>query len=400
MKHLISLNTFFCVLGICFLSLLACRGNVQGPNTGEEMSPTEMPPESGFGVARERFQIRTLVGDLNTPWDIAIDPLGRLWITQRGGAVSVVDTASGISQGVGRVPEVFQRSESGLMGMAFHPDFPTTPQIYFAHSYNGGGGSVKNRLIRMAFDGFQLHSPETLLDNIPGNFNHNGSRLVVGPDRMLYMSTGDAEGPNLAIELDSLAGKILRLDLNGRAAPDNPFATEVYSFGHRNVQGLAFDPVTQDLYATEHGPSANDEINRILPGRNHGWPEVQGFCHDEDNGLAEVQFCLENNVNEPIVIWTPTIAPSGAAFYPSDTIPGWAGSLLFTTLKDQALYRITIGREGERAVGQEVFFQNEFGRLRDVVVGGRGEIYLATSNRDGRGDILGADRIIQITYLP
>jgi glucose/arabinose dehydrogenase len=174
----------------------------------------------------------------------------------------------------------------------------------------------------------------------------------------------------------------------------------VYSFGHRNPQGLAFSTTINALYATEHGPSANDEVNIVLAGRNHGWPEVQGYCSDEDvPGIPEAQFCRENNVNEPIAVWTPTIAPSGAEFYDSDAVPGWAGSLLFTTLKGQALYRLTLGTSGT-ALRQEILFQGEFGRLRDVAVGGRGEVYLATSNRDGRGDILGADRVVQITYIP
>ncbi|MFT5369542.1 MAG: glucose/arabinose dehydrogenase, partial [Candidatus Latescibacterota bacterium] len=389
-------------LVVLLFGLVTCGSKTQDSGLGNvEQGSVIIPVETIPGVTRAKFQTRTLVGDLEIPWDIAIDTLGRLWFTERNGRVSVADTSSGQTQVVGVIPGVLERGESGLMGMAFHPDFPASSWVYFAHSYDGGGGSVKNRLIRMTFDGFQLHTPEILLNNIPGNFNHNGSRLVVGADRLLYMSTGDAEGPSLAIDLASLAGKILRLDLNGRAAPNNPFATEVYSFGHRNPQGLVFSPGTDILYATEHGPSANDEVNRILVGRNHGWPEQQGYCFDEDvPGIPEAQFCRENNVNEPVAIWTPTVAPSGADFYTSAVIPGWAGSLLFSTLKGEALYRMTLGTEGGQAIGQEILFKGEFGRLRDVAVGGHGEIYLATSNRDGRGDILGADRIVQITYIP
>lgn len=384
------------------LLVSACGDNPQSSTPApEEEKPTIVPSETIPGVTRNDFQIRTLVGDLSIPWDLQIASNGQLWVTQRGGTVTVVDTATGLVQNVGTVSGVLERGEGGLMGMALHPDYPANATIYFAHSYDGGGGSVKNRLVRLGFDGFQLHSQETLLDDIPGSFNHNGARLLVGPDRFIYMTTGDAEGPNRAIDLASLAGKILRLTLDGRAAPGNPFATEIFSFGHRNAQGLAFAPATDILYATEHGPSSNDEINRILVGRNHGWPEVHGYCHDEDVfGGAEAQFCRENNVNEPVAIWTPTVAPAGAEFYTSTTIPGWDGSFLFTALKGQALYRITLGSEGGRAVGQEVLFQGEFGRLRDVAVGGRGELYLATSNRDGRGDILGADRVIQVTYRP
>ncbi|MBT4138695.1 MAG: PQQ-dependent sugar dehydrogenase, partial [Candidatus Latescibacteria bacterium] len=349
------------------LCLFACGNNPQSPDPEPDKGPEVVPTETIPGVNRGGFKIRTLVGDLNTPWDLVLASDGKLWITQRNGTVTVVDTSSGLAQEVGTISGVLERGESGLMGMALHPDFPANSSIYFAHSYDGGGGSVKNRLVRAGFDGFQLHSQETLLDDIPGSFNHNGSRLLIGPDRLLYMTTGDAEGPNRAIDLNSLAGKLLRLDLDGRAAPGNPFATEIFSFGHRNPQGLAFAPSTNTLYATEHGPSSNDEINLILVGRNHGWPEVHGYCHDEDVfGGAEAQFCRENDVNEPIAVWTPTIAPAGAEFYTSTSIPGWNGSLLLVTLKDQALYRITLGSEGGRAVGQEVLFQGEFGRVRDV----------------------------------
>jgi glucose/arabinose dehydrogenase len=392
------LNKRRCIVFV-FCCLIGCGIKPQGPENGNGDGGKETSDIQD--VSRKNFQIRTLVGGLDTPWDLAFDPSGRLWITEREGTVTVVDTTTGLAQQVGVISGVLERGESGLMGMAFHPNFPSTPQVYFAHSYNGGGGNVKNRLVRLAFDGFQLHSQETLLKDIPGSFNHNGSRLVIGPDRLLYMSTGDAEGPNRAIDLSSLAGKILRLDLDGKAAPNNPFATEVYSFGHRNPQGLAFEPTTNRLYATEHGPSTNDELNLILGSRNHGWPEVHGFCSDEDVvGLAEAQYCRENNVNEPLFAWTPTIAPSGASFYDSDVIPNWRGSLLFTTLKNQALHRLTLGSDGTKVIGQEVLFREEFGRLRDVVVGGRGEIYLATSNQDGRGNISGADRIILVTYRP
>jgi len=356
---------------------------------------------SGDTITRANFQIRTLVGNLDTPWDINIDPMGNLWVTERGGAVSIVDTSSGQSDRVGEIQGVLERGESGLMGFDFHPDYPQIPEIYFSHSYDGGGGSVKNRVVKTTITNRSIVSQMIILDDIPGSFNHNGSRVVVGPDRLLYISTGDAEGPNRAIELDNLSGKILRLELDGTPALGNPFGDEIYSFGHRNPQGLAFNSSNGFLYATEHGTGANDELNLILAGRNHGWPEVHGFCFDEDvDGLAEMQYCQENNVNEPIAVWTPTIAPSGATFYDADTIPGWSGSLLFTTLKGQALYRVITSDMEATAQVFGPLFEREFGRLRDVVVGGRGELYLATSNRDGRGSISGADRIIQVTYKP
>lgn len=392
-----SINKFILITTI--LLNLGCK-NV--PVTSD--SPSENPNNngvSGVSITRADFEIRTLFGNLDTPWDLNIDPLGNLWVTERGGAVSLIDTSSGQSVKIGEINGVLQRGESGLMGFDFHPDYPQIPDVYFSHSYDGGGGTIKNRLVRATISNNTIVSQTVVLNDIPGSFNHNGSRVVVGPDRYVYVSTGDAEGPNRAIELDDLGGKILRLDLDGSPAAGNPFGDEIYSFGHRNPQGLAFDPTSGLLYATEHGTNANDELNLILAGRNHGWPEVHGYCADEDvDGLAEAQYCRENNVNEPLAVWTPTIAPSGAIFYNATAIPGWQGSMLFTTLKGQALYRVAIGDISAAAQVFGPLFEGEFGRLRDVVVGGRGELYLATSNRDGRGTISGADRIIQVTYRP
>ncbi len=389
---------FISTLSLVLISL-GCSIDSPGPSvTGmddRENAPVLNPGPSSASITRAQLAVRTLAGGFDTPWDLALDPQGNLWVTERFGAVSMVDTATGRARRLGVIEDVFERSESGLMGMAFHPDFPVQPYIYFVHSYQRG--DIRNRLIRMRFDGGQLRDREILLDNIPGSFNHNGSRLTIGPDRLLYMTTGDAEGPNFAVELTSLAGKILRVTLDGGVPPKNPFRNAIYSLGHRNPQGLVFHPITGALYATEHGPRTNDEVNRIAMGRHHGWPEVHGYCHDEDvPGLAEAQYCRENNVVEPVAAWTPTIAPAGADFYLSDAIPLWQGSLLFTTLKGQALHRLTLSADGARAVSDEVFFYREFGRLRDVVVGARGEIYLATSNRDGRGEISGEDRIIRI----
>ena len=209
------------------------------------------------------------------------------------------------------------------------------------------------------------------------------------------MTTGDAQRTDLPQNTSNLAGKVLRLTLDGLPAADNPFGNAVYSFGHRNPQGIVFNPTTGDLYLTEHGPSTNDEVNRIVAGGNYGWPNVHGFC-DNDIG-NETGFCSANSVVEPMVAWTPTIAPSGADFYGGTLIPEWANSILFTTLKGSTLYRLQLSDDGKTVLSQEQLFGRQFGRLRDVLVGPRGEVYLATSNRDGRGNP-GAedDRIIVI----
>lgn len=206
-----------------FCLMVGCSGKPKGPVASNDEDQHPGLSDSSPSVGRQQFATRTLAGDLNTPWDICLDAEGRLWITERGGTVTVVDTATGRANRVGQVSGVLQRSESGLMGMAFHPDFPAIPLVYFAHSYDGGGGAVRNRLIRMTFDGARLQAQETLINNIPGSFYHNGSRLLMGPDRLLYMSTGDADGPNLAIDLGFPGWENLALRLRGPCGTRQPF---------------------------------------------------------------------------------------------------------------------------------------------------------------------------------
>ena len=373
------------VVFVFLMSVTLYFGCSRDPVSPEEVTGTSPPSGS--------LRTETVTAGLTAPWDLAWGPDGSIWVTERGGSISRVDTASGKVTQIGQVNTV-QISESGLMGMAFHPDFTSQPYVYVVYSYESGEG-IRNRLVRMAYDGAMLGGEVILLDDVPGANIHNGSRLAVGPDGFLYMTMGDAGNSSSAQDISSFAGKILRLTLNGSPAPGNPFGSPVYSFGHRNPQGIVFQPGTGALYITEHGPSDNDEVNRVEKGRNYGWPEVRGFC---DGDVAnEEAFCDSNDIGEPVAVWTPTVAPSGADFYNSDLIPGWKGSLLFTTLKGSALYRLTLSGDGSRTTAQEIHFRGQFGRLRDVLVGPRGEVYLATSNRDGRGNpAADDDRIIRI----
>ena len=352
-------------------------------------STNTTPPASVEGL-----RVETVVAGLDTPWDLAWGPDGQIWVTERGGRVSRVNPASGQRSTAGQIPDVEESGESGLMGIAFHPDFGAQPYVYLTHSYRQSG-SLRNRLVRVRWDGQTLGTPEVLLANIPGAGIHDGSRLAIGPDRLLYMTTGDASNADLAQDRTSLAGKILRLTLSGQPAPGNPFGTAIYSFGHRNPQGLVFHPTTGALYSTEHGPGDNDEINRIVTGRNFGWPTVHGAC-DDDIG-SERAFCQANNVVEPLTMWTPTIAPAGADFYLGDLIPQWKGSLLFVALKGTALYRLTLSADGQQVTAREALYEGAYGRLRDVLVAPDGAVYIATSNRDGRGSPSGDDdRILRV----
>jgi glucose/arabinose dehydrogenase len=356
------------------------------PNACGRSSSTALP--NGADLRTE-----IVATGFDTIWELAWGPDGAIWVTERPGRISRVNPATGETTKVGDVA-VSESGEGGLMGLAFHPDFATEPWVYVAHTYEAGT-ETRNRVVRMRFDGSTLGPPQVIVDDIPGSSNHNGSRVVVGPDRLLYVTTGDATNAVLAQDKSSLAGKILRLTLDGAPAPGNPFGSRIFSYGHRNPQGLVFAP-NGTLYETEHGPNDNDEVNRIEAGRNYGWPGVHGRC-DNDINPGETAFCQAKDVVESLAQWTPTIAPAGLDYYNSSRIPSWNGSLLFTTLKGAALYRLTLSADGRSVTSQERLFADSFGRLRDVLVAPDGTVYLGTSNKDGRGSILAQDdKIIRV----
>ena len=342
----------------------------------------------------QQLRIEPVATNLRTIWDMAWAPDGEMWVTERGGRVSRIDVATGRVTPVGEI-EVLERGESGLMGMAFHPDFPREPWVYLVHSF-GAQDDIRNRLIRVRYESGRLGVPETLIDNIQGRRNHDGSRLAIGPDRLLYMTMGEAGQRPLSQDTSSLNGKILRLTLDGKPAPGNPFDNEVWSWGHRNPQGLVFQPGTGVLYSAEHGPRTDDEVNVIERGRNYGWPTVAGLCDTPE----EREFCRAADVVESVHEWTPTVGMSGADFYDHDLIPGWKGNLLVTSLVGRSLFRVELTPDGRRSSSVERLFEDRYGRLRDVLVGPDGAVYIATSNHDGRargiGPFEGDDKVLRI----
>jgi quinoprotein glucose dehydrogenase len=279
---------------------------------------------------------------------------------------------------IGFILELAVGGEGGLMGLALHPDFPEEPYLYAMHTYRGPDG-VKNRVIRLEDRGDHGRFDKVIIENIPGGLNHNGGRIAFGPDGMLYVTTGETFDAQLAADLNSLGGKILRLTPEGKVPEDNPFPdSPVYSFGHRNPQGLAWHPETGQLFASEHGPSgefglrAHDEINMIRPGGNYGWPNVVGAP-----GLKPYA--------DPLVVWKETaVPPAGMAFYDGD--------LFVAVLGRGALIRISLAQlgPGYRVERIERWFaqaphETRLGRIRDVVAAPDGRLYFLTSNRDGRG---------------
>ena len=346
-------------------------------------------------IGETQVDTMTVASNLDTPWEILWGPDDQLWFTERFGRISRLDPQTGEISEVGQIGDVNELGEGGLLGMALHPDFTTTPQVFLAYNYLDNN-AIKERLVRYTYESGALVDPVTLLEGIAGAGNHNGSRLVIDSSLMLYMTTGDAANTSTSQDLNSLNGKVLRLHLDGSIPEDNPIpGSPVWSWGHRNPQGLVMAP-SGLLYSSEHGPSSDDEVNLIEKGRNYGWPTVKGFCNEPN----EQGFCADSNVVEPLAAWTPTLAVAGSDFYSHTTIPSWNNSVLVTSLKASRLVALNMSEDGLSVTGEAQYFQNWFGRLRDLCVSPSGDVYLATSNRDGRGTVRpGDDRIVKISAV-
>ncbi|OGO37757.1 MAG: glucose sorbosone dehydrogenase [Chloroflexi bacterium RBG_16_57_8] len=310
----------------------------------------------------------SLVQGLEIPWALDFLPDGSIIFTERAGRIRLIDSQGQLlAEPLLTLEDVAARGEGGLLGIAVHPDFARSPFVYIYHTYERQAG-LANRVVRFRLDGRTLSERTIILDGIPGASIHDGGRLKFGPDGMLYITTGDAAGDQQAQDRNSLAGKILRLKDDGSIPPDNPFSgSPVYSYGHRNPQGLAWDDRGR-LWAVEHGSSATDELNLIEPGKNYGWPVIRG---DE---VAE-------GMQSPVIhSGSDTWAPSGLAFL--------EGSLYFAGLRGQSLFEVV---QEDRSVRLVRHFNRDFGRLREVVVGPDGLLYIFTNNRDGRGLPAGND---------
>lgn len=326
--------------------------------------------ESRYSISPERFNVQNVeytveivAENLEIPWEMVFVPEQGLLVTERAGRVILLDYDK-----VSVIQNVHHIGEGGLLGMALDPQFELNNYLYLYYTYRDGG-QIYNRVSRFAFLDNDLRDEEVILDGIPGARFHNGGRIRFGPDNKLYITTGDALDVDLSQDINSLAGKILRINPDGTIPEDNPFANSpVYSYGHRNPQGLAWHPVTGYLYASEHGPNRHDEINLIQAGKNYGWPLVT--C--ENNGPQ-----YEN----PIICYRDfTLAPSGMDFVFLEEIE--EVPLFVAGLRGNMIMRIDFDHNGQ-FLFQEPMFQ-DWGRIRTVLFH-NGSLYVATNNLDGRG---------------
>ncbi len=311
---------------------------------------------------------------LKIPWEIVFLPDGSMLVTERPGSVVRITP----SKVVIPVEGVAHVGEGGLLGMALHPDFRNNQRIYL-YATTRVNGALRNRVESYRFANDSLSDRKVILENIPGSSNHDGGRIAFGPDGDLYITTGDAEQTQFAQDKNSLAGKILRVNDDGSIPSDNPFGNAVYSYGHRNPQGLAWDDQGR-LWATEHGPSGSqtghDELNRIEKGQNYGWPTIKG-----DQARDGMKTAVVNSGDDE------TWAPAGLAFA--------EGALYFGGLRGASLYVAKIKADG--GVDLSAHLRGKYGRLRAAVMGPDGFLYITTSNTDGRGKATaGDDKIIRV----
>lgn len=349
--------------------------------------------QTSLQIGSTTVQVDTLITGIDIPWEIIYTNDGYIWMTERKGLVSRINTTTGVREILLDITStVTQQAESGLLGMALHPDFENTPEVFLAYTYTPVS-SIKEKIVKYTFNGTSLVNEVVLLDNILGNGTHNGCRLLFLSDTTLLATTGDVQNPNLAQNLTSLNGKILRMNTDGSIPSNNPIAGSlVYAWGFRNTQGLTTLP-NNTIIMSEHGASTEDEIQLLLPNRNYGWPNVEGFC----NTPTELTFCNTNNVVEPLKTYTPTIAPSDLVFYTNNSFPEWDNCVLMTVLKVKEIRAFKMNADFTSIVSDVVYLENSFGRLRDIAIGANKEIYIATNGQSWSNIDPNTHSIIRIT---
>jgi len=374
--------TIFRSAAVCGALLLAtgCTSAANEPNaetrTAEptpassapaSSSPPSSSPSSSGVASRGDPRARVIASNLAAPWGLTSLKDGSFLIAERD-EQKIVRVDNGSTSSVRTIDEADPAGEGGLLGLAITPNEKTVFAYYTA--------ARDNRIVSMSWDGRELGTPKVILKGIPKGAIHNGGRMVIGPDGYLYVGTGESGTGRLSQDKDSLGGKILRIRLDGRPAPGNPFDNEVFSYGHRNVQGLAFDEAGR-LWASEFGQNRWDELNLITKGSNYGWPEVEGS--------GDVR-----GITNPKVVWrTDEASPSGLAY--------WQNSLWMAGLRGERLWEIPV--DGTKTGDPIAHFRGDYGRLRTVqVAADGGSLLLTSSNTDGRGDpASNDDRLFQIT---
>ncbi len=347
-----------------------------------------------FRSAYHDYRLVTVVDALVQPWSIASLPGGDLLITERPGRLRIVRQGKLLPQPVDGVPTVLHSSQGGLLEVMPHPNFATNRMLYLTYSKpHADGKQSTTALVRGRFENDRLVGVEQLFESISQGRGHFGGKLAFDKNGYLFLTLGDRQVPpegNLeahpAQDLSNHHGKTIRLHDDGRVPADNPFVKrvgarpEIWTYGHRNVQGLVIHPETGDVLTNEHGPQGGDELNRLAPGLNYGWPVI-GFGVNYKTGLAIHNGTHREGMEQPIHVWVPSIGISGAMIYTGDRFPQWRGNLFVGGMVGQQLARLTL--QGQRVVNEETLVP-QIGRIRDVRQGLDGYIYLVTDDRDAK----------------
>jgi glucose/arabinose dehydrogenase len=347
-----------------------------------------------FNSAHHDYRVVTVVDALVQPWSMAFLPGGDMLITERPGRLRIVRNGKLLPQAVDGVPAVFHSGQGGLLEVAPHPNFAANRLLYITYSKPLGGEDSTTALIRGRFENDRLTNVEQLFESVSRGRGHYGGKIAFDRNGYLFLTLGDRQVPpegNLeahpAQDLSNHHGKLIRLHDDGRVPADNPFVgrtgarPEIWSYGHRNIQGIAVHPETGEVWTNEHGPQGGDELNRPEAGKNYGWPVI-GFGVNYTTGLAIHSGTHRQGMEQPVHIWVPSIGISGAMFYTADRFPQWRNNLFVGGMVGQQLVRLTM-EKGRVVTNREMLVQG-MGRIRDVRQGPDGFIYLATDDREGK----------------
>ena len=359
-----------------FTLMIAATGACQGQ--------AGLPP-----TMNDRVQLTTIATGLEHPWSIAFLPDGRMLVTERPGRLRYVTMKGEVSEPVAGVPIVYAEGQGGLLDVALDPDFSANATIYLSYAEPGDGDLNGTAVARAKLDGARLTGLQVIFRQLPkvASKNHFGSRLVFARDGNLFVTLGERFSErDSAQDLGTHLGKIVRITKDGRVPADNPFVgresarPEIWSLGHRNVEGATLHPATGQLWIVEHGPQGGDEINLPIAGRNYGWPVIT-YGREYGSGLAIGEGTAKPGMEQPLYCWVPSIATSGMAFYTSDVHPAWKGSLFVGALKAQLVARLSFGADGKVNAEERIRIGQ---RVRDVRQGPDGALYLVTDEDAGQ----------------
>jgi len=355
------------------------------PNAACTQSP---PAPRTYDSQKHRFRVVTLTDDLEHPWGLAFLPDGRMLVTERAGRLRIVAQDGTLSAPLSGVPAVDADGQGGLLDVALAPDFAQSHTIYLSYAEPGDGGSAGTTVARARLRDTGLDDVQVVFRQEPkvSGGAHFGSRLVFARDGNLFITTGDRQNRPFVQDLSKLQGKLIRVRPDGSIPPGNPFVNragarpEIWSYGHRNIQGAALHPETGQIWTVEHGARGGDELNTPKAGRNYGWPVI---TYGRDYSGASIgEGRSKEGMEQPVHYWDPSIAPSGLTFYTGDRFPNWKGNAFVGALGFRLLARLEL--DGERVRVEERLLEDMDQRIRAVVQGPDGLIYLLTDDDDGR----------------